>query len=128
MSSLAPRLGRLFGLKYVEDLRTLMFTGGYFTLFAILWFSWKWIFVTAATQPAVWLLVIPAWLSLCYLSFIGAGESTMQHINSQTQMYYSAPLDRLAHCAQHSLLQFFLLFHSLACSLCFCLLCVSDHS
>ena len=70
-SSLQGIVAAKLGLKYVEDLRTLFFSGAYFGLFAYLWLAWR-SYTAGGFTSALALAHLPLWLGLCYLSFLGA--------------------------------------------------------
>lgn len=78
LSSLAVKLGQVLGLKYVEDLRTLMLTGAYFALVTAMWFlGWPALMLAWGSGSSLSLygtlvVFVPAWLLLCYLSFLAA--------------------------------------------------------
>ena len=79
LSSLRHRLGNALGLKVVDDLRTLLFTGCYFVLVAALWFTWKPLGAVISSGASMtlgsmaWLaLYVTGWLWLCHFSFLAA--------------------------------------------------------
>jgi hypothetical protein len=70
-SDMTSFIASKLGVKYAEDLRTITFTCAYFILFAYMWLQAR-TFTAAGCWSLLFIAHVPLWLTLCYLSFLGA--------------------------------------------------------